>query len=233
MQHAPDFAAQVPIPFFSVKSVFAWPLAQVVSHLGDGWQACQGWERLVVDEDAAAHGHATPSHSSLWMGGNGSTTQAHYDVLHNIFVQVHGRKRFRMWGPDAHMALRVFPDSHPRARKSQILIDSFPATPDPEIDMTLEPGQALFIPAFWFHHVEALSASVSVNVFSENAMKLAAQNILVRPPPRSVCVSMCIQKYVHIYIYTYICIRMHIYICIDVNKYIHIYINTYIHECKT
>jgi hypothetical protein len=52
-------------------------------------QACPGWERLVVDELACSHRMATPAHSSLWVGGSGSTTQAHYDVLHNVFVQVH------------------------------------------------------------------------------------------------------------------------------------------------
>lgn len=98
-------------------------------------------------------------------------------------AQVHGRKRFRLWGPDAHAALQVFPDAHPRARKAQVLIDSTMGLPAAELDVILEPGEALFIPAFWFHHVEALSPSVSVNVFSENAMKLAAQDILMRPPP--------------------------------------------------
>ena len=98
-------------------------------------------------------------------------------------AQVHGRKRFRLWGPDAHAALQVFPDAHPRARKAQVLIDSTMGLPAAELDVILEPGEALFIPAFWFHHVEALSPSVSVNVFSENSMKLAAQDILMRPPP--------------------------------------------------
>ena len=98
---------------------------------------------------------------------------------------MYGRKRFRLWGPDAHTALKVFPDAHPRARKAQVLIDSTPGVPAAEFSMTLEPGEALFIPAFWFHHVEALSPSVSVNVFSDNAMKLAAQNILMCPPPDS------------------------------------------------
>jgi hypothetical protein len=190
----------------------------------------------VVDENAAAQRHATPTHSSLWLGGSGSTTQAHYDVLHNVFVQVcipcplcevdpwqglgawrvkraaeeterralvtlwhwprvnpcllcvqvYGCKRFRMWGPNAHMQLRVFPDAHPRARKAQALIDDEASNlPAPEMDVMLEAGEALFIPAFWFHHVEAASPSVSVNVFSENAIKLAAQHVLMQPPPTS------------------------------------------------
>ena len=38
----------------------------------------------------------------MWIGGPGSTTQAHYDVSHNLFTQLHGSKRFRLWGPQYH-----------------------------------------------------------------------------------------------------------------------------------
>ena len=34
---------------------------------------------------------------SVWMGGEGVITQAHYDVANNVFVQLHGKKRFRCW----------------------------------------------------------------------------------------------------------------------------------------
>ena len=103
---------------------FHYYTAGVEQHAaGFAEKACPGWECLVVDERACNQRHAAPAHSSLWVGGNGSTTQAHYDVLHNVFVQVHGRKRFRLWGPEMHTPLRVFPDAHPRARKAQILID--------------------------------------------------------------------------------------------------------------
>lgn len=57
-------------------------------------QACAGWQHLIVEESACAHHHATPPHSSIWVGGRGSTTQAHYDVLHNIFVQVRAALRY-------------------------------------------------------------------------------------------------------------------------------------------
>ena len=59
------------------------------------------------------------SYLSVWIGGAGAVTQAHYDVAHNVFVQLHGTKRFTCWGPGAHVGLHVFPDAHPRARSSQ------------------------------------------------------------------------------------------------------------------
>lgn len=103
------------------------------------------------------------SYCSVWIGGEGSTTQAHYDVADNVLMQGHGRKRVRLWPPTAHFDLQVFPDSHPRARKAQALVrEADRAT----VDIVLEPGDAVEIPAFWFHHCEALDTSVSFNVFA-------------------------------------------------------------------
>lgn len=108
-----------------------------------------------------------------------------FAVSHNYFAQTHGRKRFRLWGPEHHWELKVFPDAHPRARKSQVDIDTT-SIPPPLLDVTLEVGDALVIPAFWFHHVEALGdISVSVNVFSEAGPKLAAAQVLSVYEPAS------------------------------------------------
>ena len=77
-------------------------------------------------------------------------------------AQVHGRKRFRLWGPDAHAALQVFPDAHPRARKAQVLIDSTMGLPAAELDVILEPGEALFIPEGWWHQVDSEAVRVGL-----------------------------------------------------------------------
>ena len=185
---------------------------------------CAGWESLIVDLDAATHQLATPPYASIWIGGEGSTTQAHYDVSNNILVQLGGRKRVRLWAPSAHHALQVFPDAHPRARKAQVRIKSTNSSsgggggggggnvnrgrsghgadggeqgcggslgsgaagddslPDPVLDVVLQEGDAIYIPSFWFHHCEAIGASVSVNVFSDSHAKLHAQMMLGKLP---------------------------------------------------
>lgn len=109
-----------------------------------------------------------PPFLSCWITGAGSTTQAHYDVANNVFVQLHGQKRFTLYPPTQHLELSLFPDSHPRARKSQLEV----LPPGQGQELVLGPGDALFIPAFWFHHVESLSEAVSLNVFSESLVKL-------------------------------------------------------------
>lgn len=142
-----------------------------------------------------------PRGPSLWMGSAGSATQAHYDIADNVIVQLFGTKRIRCYSPRAASALHVFPDAHPRARKSQvnfdnqdeILFPNFLSLPPPEIDVRLQPGDAIFIPAFWFHHVENgmlpsinhtssysdYVPSVSLNVFALSMRMRIAQNILM------------------------------------------------------
>jgi len=52
------------------------------------------------------------------------------------------------------------------------------------IEFELAPGDALFIPPFWFHHVECLSPSVSVNVFAESSIKLGAMRLFMTGLPK-------------------------------------------------
>lgn len=139
-----------------------------------------------------------PRGPSLWMGTSGSGTQAHYDVADNVLVQLFGTKRVRCFRPEAFRALHVFPDAHPRARKAQVNIDqpdhlrfpNFEHAQKPFLDVVLRPGEALEIPAFWFHHVENGSVpglhtnqftvdgpAVSLNIFALSEPMMTAQRI--------------------------------------------------------
>ena len=158
-----------------------------VRTLGDGslLEHAPGWDAL-VPSDATDE----PAWLQLWAGSAGARTQAHYDVADNTFVQVHGEKVFWLWPPSAAAAMHVYPDSHPRARKAQVDVEApdlsrhpnAVALPPPQ-RVHLCPGDALFVPAFWFHHVRALSPSISLNVFSESPIKRAAAAALAAPPP--------------------------------------------------
>mmetsp|Transcript_8956 Transcript_8956/g.17467 ORF Transcript_8956/g.17467 Transcript_8956/m.17467 type:complete len:581 (+) Transcript_8956:107-1849(+) len=152
-----------------------------------GARCPDSWAEYVVDEDGQERvGREQRGYPSVWLGGRGSATQAHYDVMHNSFVQLSGFKRFKLWPPTAHFALKVYPDAHPRARKARVAIPSagepplaVPAVQAPFLDVVLAPGDALFVPAFWFHHVQVVEStpdqvesedgglSVSINVFSQ------------------------------------------------------------------
>lgn len=136
------------------------------------------------------------AYCSVWIGGRGTTTQAHYDVADNVLFQVVGRKRVRVWNPSQHFAMHVFPDAHPRSRKAQASIDDGPSAAfslraeleAPMLDIVLEPGAAISIPAFFFHHCEALDLSVSLNVFAPSSTANAAAVCLAASIPRNLSV---------------------------------------------
>ena len=121
----------------------------------------------------------------IWIGGEGIVTQANYDTEDNMFVQASGSKRFTFFSPTQSTSLCLYPDAHPRARKSQINFDKVEndALPQPDLILTLKAGDCLFIPAFWIHHVETLSPSVSLNLFSPSSVWSQTELILGLPTP--------------------------------------------------
>mmetsp|Transcript_51408 Transcript_51408/g.115440 ORF Transcript_51408/g.115440 Transcript_51408/m.115440 type:complete len:435 (-) Transcript_51408:202-1506(-) len=184
---AADFFAaldQPPPPYL----YFTSPIETLAEAAGGRLQGgAPGWEMLSSEHMPA--GGARPW-LQLWAGTAGACTQAHYDVADNLFVQCSGTKEFLLYPPSAAKALHVFPDSHPRARKAQVCLEQPDYSRHPRARqlpapsrVVLEPGDALFVPAFHIHHVTAASASISLNVFSESAIKLAASVPLSLPPP--------------------------------------------------
>lgn len=112
-----------------------------------------------------------PRGAHLWFGGPAIVTPLHYDPVHNFYVQLYGRKRMLLAAPDELAGLypadfagdcphisRVDPE-HPD-------LDAHPALADVTLwRADLEPGDVLYLPAFWWHHVRSLSTAVSVNLW--------------------------------------------------------------------
>lgn len=113
----------------------------------------------------------------LWIGSKGVITPFHYDELHNVFLQVEGSKKFLLFPPTAWRQLYLYPKFHVRHRNAMLeyppneetLEEEFPAFkyfPVEPLEVEVNPGDVLYIPPLWFHQVEALSNSISVNVWS-------------------------------------------------------------------
>ena len=117
----------------------------------------------------------------LWIGHRDVTVPWHFDYCHNVYVQIVGRKTFCLLPHAAHRA--TFPFSHPGYRQSSAffhaahlasLSPNSNAVSPPEAGhcVTLQPGDALYIPPFTWHVVRAESLSVSVSFFSEELQVL-------------------------------------------------------------
>eukprot|EP00035_Acanthoeca_spectabilis_P012602 m.227614 g.227614 ORF g.227614 m.227614 type:complete len:757 (+) comp15663_c0_seq1:210-2480(+) len=147
---------------------------------------------------AALHGEFEPSRpffwsdedhtlrkQFLWLSSPGGRTHMHFDQDPNFFVQLVGTKRFTLYQAGDHHRLHPFPRLHPLWHKSQV---SFP-TPGisderhlrcpagQPIEVTVAPGDVLYIPPYVWHSVETLTPSVSLATLSHdnevrNAMEM-------------------------------------------------------------
>ncbi len=123
----------------------------------------------------------------LWIG-NATRVATHYDQSNNIACVVHGRRRFTLFPPDQIANLYIGPLDKTLAGPPSSMVD--PDAPDlaryPRFAEALAhaqvaelgPGDAIFIPAIWWHHVSALDRlNVLVNYWwnhEETASPFAA-----------------------------------------------------------
>jgi Cupin-like domain len=109
-----------------------------------------------------------------WFSGSGVRTWLHYDNngCHNFNAQITGTKRCLLFAPSELARLAPFPlgGANPAHNCSQIDVESPDLEKFPEFwgvscyEATLEPGDLLFIPAWWFHtflHLGELNSNVN------------------------------------------------------------------------
>ena len=106
-----------------------------------------------------------PKHSSInvWMGQPHVIAHCHYDGYHNFYAQLYGRKKFTLFRPTEWPGISPYPFLHPSHAQAQVNLSDensiavFPAARHLEgYQVTLEPGDLLYMPPLWFHHVEAM-----------------------------------------------------------------------------
>src|SRR5206468_1497977 len=134
--------------------------------------------------------HINIENTNLWIGQYGVTAQCHYDASDNFYIQLQGKKRFVMFPPEANQNLYLYSAIHSMNRRSQfnfeetmekqrdnnadldgIVNDWFSGVANLTASVAiLEPGDVLYMPPFWFHHVTALGydpPSLSYNMWSD------------------------------------------------------------------
>ncbi len=109
---------------------------------------------------------AGDSAGMIWIGPAGSLTPLHHDLTDNLWVQLVGRKRVIIASPAESAKLYntfdVYSDI-PDLTDPGLDLGKFPRLADIRLmDVTLAPGEALFLPVGWWHQVRALDFSVSM-----------------------------------------------------------------------
>ncbi|CAB4015110.1 Hypoxia-inducible factor 1-alpha inhibitor [Paramuricea clavata] len=121
-------------------------------------------------------GWSTNVLNMLFVGMPNVVTPLHYDIMQNVFIQLQGKKRFILFGPDQSTNLYPHPVGHPHDRQSQVDLDKpdyerFPKFRNVEaLEAILEPGDVLYVPTNWWHHVESNknNCTVSLNFWFED-----------------------------------------------------------------
>ncbi|XOV78955.1 MAG: cupin-like domain-containing protein [Aestuariibacter sp.] len=103
---------------------------------------------------------------SIWLG-NQSRIAAHYDAPDNIACVVAGKRRFTLFPPEQIDNLYIGPVDFTPAGQPASLVDfhqpdfekfpKFKHALEHAVVAELEPGDAIYIPSMWWHHVEGLS----------------------------------------------------------------------------
>ena len=122
---------------------------------------------------------------SIWIGTR-TRVAAHNDFPHNLACCAVGRRRFTLFPPDQFANLYVGPLDHTPAGRPVSMVD----LRNPDFDKyphfrqalvsaqvaELGPGDAIFIPSMWWHHVEAIEPfNVLVNYWWRDTSRYLGQ----------------------------------------------------------
>lgn len=146
-------------------------------YLVTSWKAMPPSLRADVPWPAIC-GEARWSRSTLWLGPAGIVSPLHFDVPDNLYVVVSGRKRFTLVAP--RETLKVKPGSPLSGQAQYAQVDpELESASFPRVVAELGPGDALYIPRFWWHHARGLELTFAVNFWWANgasaALALAAE----------------------------------------------------------
>jgi hypothetical protein len=123
--------------------------------------------------------------SSIWIGTR-TRIAAHNDFPDNLASCAVGRRRFTLFPPEQFANLYLGPIDHTPAGRPVSMVDlkkpDFAAFPrfrealEHAVTTELEPGDAVFIPSLWWHHVEALEPfNVLVNYWWRDSPRYLGQ----------------------------------------------------------
>ncbi|EGD73151.1 hypothetical protein PTSG_04863 [Salpingoeca rosetta] len=119
---------------------------------------------------------ANLDNAAFWFGTEGAVTRCHYDTYGcNLAVQLDGTKRWTMFPPG--VARGMYPTRLPFEEstvRSSVDVEAPDASAHPDFValaahaaqwVELGPGDVLFVPHGWWHHVRCTSTAISTNLW--------------------------------------------------------------------
>ena len=134
--------------------------------------------------------------TSFFASCPGAITRLHYDHYDNLYLQLRGRKRFVLLAPLAARGVYPYPLHHPLDQRARVHLDAPPPLGASSFarlgeavayEIDLGPGELLFIPHHWWHHVETTEGdpgvdglSLSLNLWFDFEPRLSAPPLPLR-----------------------------------------------------
>ena len=150
-------------------------LAEITEHLDDTVPPTYYAASLLIDtclpgfrkdNDLAFSPHGVEAPPTIWIG-NRTTASCHYDAPYNIACCAVGRRRFTLFPPEQIFNLYPGPLEPTPGGQAVSMVDfnkpdferfpRFREAIEAGMSADLEPGDAIFVPSMWWHHVEGLS----------------------------------------------------------------------------
>lgn len=111
----------------------------------------------LLDEDLA------DSQTFFWMGPAGTVTPLHHDLTNNLMIQMRGRKRVLLVAPEYLPLIYNHFHCYSMVDLEAIDLERFPLLRDVRmLQVVLNPGEILFLPVGWWHHVRGLEPTITI-----------------------------------------------------------------------
>ncbi|CAH2072332.1 unnamed protein product, partial [Thlaspi arvense] len=116
-------------------------------------------------------GSKSLSSINFWMNSAQARSTTHYDPHHNLLCVVSGCKKVVLWPPSASPSLYPMPIYGEASNHSSVGLDNPNLSDYPRAEhslkqsqeVTLNAGDAVFIPEGWFHQVDSDELTIGVN----------------------------------------------------------------------
>ena len=107
----------------------------------------------------------TAENIRMWFGPAGAVSQLHCDRTNVLMAQVYGRKRIKLIPSNQLPVVYSVRGTYSQVDCENPDYEKYPLFKEVTIsDLVLEPGEVLFIPVGWWHHVRSLDISISLSM---------------------------------------------------------------------